>query len=468
MGSGFEKCELGSEYPLNDIGIAKLFCELYTEKICYVIEAKSWYFFNGKVWNKDVSTLQTMEFCKNFTQELVAYAEANMDDLNKSSDSGDAGDEFAKYAQSFHKRRRREALLSDARSVAPKSLADFDSYPFLFNCANGTFNLQTLTLQPHNPGDFITKIARVRYDKDANCVRWDKFISEIMCEDMDTAKFLQKSLGYSASGDTSLECFFILYGPSTRNGKSTLTETVAHILGDFARTAQPQTLSRRTSSGSAPSPDIARLKGSRLVNVPELEKDIVLNSALMKQLTGGDTFTGRFLRENPFEYKPEFKIFINTNILPRIADSTIFASKRVIIIPFERHFKHEEQDSSLKKFFRAEESKSAILNWLIEGYRLLQSEGLTPSEKVSRAIADYKNDDDTLGIFLTAELSPLEGNRIKTSILHLRHIAWAKENGHNSLSSQNFVSELRRRYHVTRDCVKGNVIVGYGLKNETA
>jgi putative DNA primase/helicase len=457
----FAECRVGRSdtYPLNDIGIAKLFCDLHAKEHCYVIESKAWYTFMGQLWVKDVSGLNVMERCKDFVQNLVKYADSIKGEINN-------GDDFVTFAKSFHVRRRRESLLHDARSVAPKRLTEFDRDTLLLNCANGTFNLKTMMLQPHNPADYITKTARVTYNEGVICERWEKFVGEVMRGDVDTAKFLQKSLGYSISGDTSLECFFILYGPSTRNGKSTMQESVAHILGDYARTAQPQTLSRRSGNGAAPSPDIARLKGARLVTVPELEKDLELNSALVKQLTGGDTFTGRFLHENPIEYKPEFKIFINTNILPRITDSTIFASDRVKIIPFERHFTPEEQDSGLKKLFQKEDNKSGILNWLIEGYRLLKSEGLAPSKKVQRAINEYRNVDDSLGIFLVDALVPVEGNRLKTSILHQQYAAWSRANGFRSMNSQVFVSELRRRYDVRRDCVKGNVIVNYDLKNK--
>jgi putative DNA primase/helicase len=458
----FEEYAVGvsDSYPTNDIGMAKLFHKLHADEICYVVEAKSWYAFTGKLWIKDISNLYAMERCKEFAQSLAEYAELKENEIKD-------GTEFVKYASSFHSRKRRDALLSDARSVEPKKLAEFDIDKLLFNCQNGTFNLRTMTFQSHSPADYITKASSVTYDAEIVCERWEEFISEIMCGDTDTAKFLQKSQGYAISGDTSLECFFILYGASTRNGKSTLQESISHMLGDYARTAQPQTISRRNINGSAPSPDIARLKGARMVNIPELEKDMELNTALVKQLTGGDAYTGRFLHENPVEYKPEFKIFINTNQLPRTTDSTIFTSERVKLIPFDRHFAPEEQNPELKKLFQEEDNKSGILNWLIEGYRLLQSEGLVPSEKVKRAIAEYRNDDDTLGIFFADTLVPIAGHRLKTSILRQRHIAWAKTNGYRSMSSQIFVSELRRRYDIKRDPVKGNVIVGFDLKTES-
>jgi putative DNA primase/helicase len=369
-----------------------------------------------------------------------------------------------KFATGFTSRKKRESLLADARSIRPMSLSEFDKNKTLFNCLNGTYSLTDMALHPHNADDYITKLARVKYVGSAACERWEQFIAEVMCGDADTGRFLQKSLGYCLSGETSLECFFILHGSTTRNGKTTLTETVSNIFNDYARTIQPQTLSRRSSDGAAASPDIARLKGARLVNMPEPEKGLELNIALIKQLTGGDTYTGRFLHENPIEFRPDFKIFINTNHLPQTADDAVFSSERVKLIPFDRHFAPDEQDTGLKKLFQKSESKSGILNWLIEGYRLLMAEGLTVPERVAAAIASYRQETDAIGMFLAENIVPADGNRLKTSELHQRHHAWAKANGFRPMNSPDFVAELRRRYEVKRDGAKGNVIIGYDMK----
>ena len=441
-----------TDYPHNDIGIASLFYGLHNDFIRFVMESKTWYVFDGRRWVKDENGFKVMELCKKFTQALAKYAE-NMDDGSEESKA------FMKYTAGFTGRKRREGLLSDARSIKPMSLSEFDRNKTLFNCINGTYNLYKMTLTPHNPADYITKLARVKYDKNSTCERWERFINEIMCNNIETARFLQKAFGYCLSGDTSLECFFILYGNTTRNGKSTLSETVTNIFADYARTIQPQTLSRRPKDGSAASPDIARLKGARLVNMPEPEKGLELNIALIKQLTGGDTYTGRFLHENPIEFKPEFKIFINTNHLPRTADDTIFSSERVKLIPFDRHFAPNEQDTGLKKLFQKRENRSAILNWLIEGYKLLQTEGLTIPDKVQTAITEYRLGADIFGSFIRECTAERNGNRLPVSQLYTTYTAWAKDNGYQPMNKNTFVAELRRRFDVRRGSV-GYVVVG--------
>ena len=198
--------------------------------------------------------------------------------------------------------------------------------------------------------------------------------------------------------------------------------------------------------------------------MPEPEKGLELNIALVKQLTGGDTYTGRFLNENPIEFKPEFKIFINTNHLPRTADDTVFSSERVKLIPFERHFTPEEQDNGLKNLFRETANMSGILNWLIEGYRRLMVDGLSIPAKVNAAISEYRQEADIIGSFLCDCTAEQDGSRVPASELYTAYTQWAKDNGYRQMNHKNFVAELRRRLDVRRGGA-GNMVVGVVLDN---
>lgn len=440
-------------YPRNDIGIAKLFYDLHCDVIRYVVEAKTWFAYDGRRWAKNNGAFRAMELCKNFAQGFSEYAAGHHAD----------DDKLVKYAEKLTSRRNREGILSDARSIAPVSLSDFDRNRVLLNCQNGTLNLKTFTLQPHSAADLITKMAPVKYEPKARCPRWERFIDEVMCGDTDTAVYLQKAMGYALTGLMEYECFFILFGGKSRNGKTTLTETVAHILADYAVTAQPQTFSRRSSNGASPSPDTARLKGARLVAMPEPEKGMELNVALIKQLTGGDTYTGRFLNENSFEFSMEGKIFINTNHLPTVSDDTVFASGRAKVIPFDRHFTEAEQDKGLKHFFRHGGNKSAILNWLVAGYKMIQEAGFDPPQRVADAITAYRAEADIIGAFLAEYTVTQEKGRLSTSELHKHYAVWAKGNGYLPLCNRAFVGELRRRFEVKPDCRKGNVVLRLAL-----
>jgi putative DNA primase/helicase len=346
----------------------------------------------------------------------------------------------------------------------------FDRDKVLLNCHNGTFNLQTMVLQPHAPSDFITKMCNVKYAEGEVCERWEQFVHEVMSGDMETARFLQKALGYSLSGDTSHECFFVLHGSKTRNGKSTLMETVGNILGAYARTVQPQTLSRRSNDGSVASPDTARLKGARLVKTSELERRMALNTALIKQLTGGDTYTARFLHENPVEFLPQFKIFMNTNHLPHAEDDTVFTSGRIKLVPFDRHFEAEEQDKGLKKLFSQGKHKSGILNWLLHGYQLLQAEGLEASPRMMAALAAYRKRACKIafnaGVFINEILIPAEGQRVKTSVLYDIFALLARDNGWELMSRPAFIAKLEECVTVKRHSTLGHTVLNHALKSQ--
>jgi putative DNA primase/helicase len=188
-----------------------------------------------------------------------------------------------------------------------------------------------------------------------------------------------------------------------------------------------------------------------------------LNTALIKQLTGGDTYTARNLHESPIEFKPEFKLFINTNHLPRTDDDTVFLSGRVKLIPFDRHFTPEEQDNGLKKLFRRHDSMSGILNWLIKGYTLLQADGLAAPERVTAAIASYRQGTDIFGQFITDCTARQDENRLPTGELYNVYTQWAKDNGYRPMNNKDFYAEIDRRFIIKRNGRRGNEVVGLAI-----
>ncbi len=376
------KPEENPRFPQTDIGGGRLFADCYKDKLRYVMERKCFYYYKGGVWIQDMGNLYAMECVKELADALLVYTSTIKDRMKKSL--------FLEFAVKWQKRHSREVFLKDAQSVYPVSLSDFDSDPYIFNCKNGTLHLDTLEFTEHKPSDKLTKISEVTYNPDARCSRFADFVNEICQGDKDKAKFLQKALGYSLSGDTKHECLFILYGATTRNGKGTLCESVLKVLGDYGITSRPETISLKINqSSTAPSEDIARLSGVRFVNISEPGKGLTLDAAKLKSMTGNDTINARFLHENSFDYKPQFKLYINTNYLPVVNDMTLFSSGRIITVPFERHFEEHEQDKTLKTEFAKEESQSAILNWLIDGYKMQRDEGLKLPESVQKATDSY-------------------------------------------------------------------------------
>lgn len=297
----------------------------------------------------------------------------------------------------------------------------------------------------------------ITYDPDADCPRWHSFIKEVMCGDADLADFLQRSLGYALTGDTSQECMFILYGVTSRNGKGTAMETFLKIMGDYGKTSNPDMLAAKFRGGNTggPSEEVARLVGSRFVNISEPEKKITFNAALVKRMTGNDTINARFLNENSFDFVPVFKIFINTNYLPNVNDMTLFQSGRLKIIPFNRHFEEGEQDQGLKGQFAKPENLSGIFNWCLEGYKKYCQRGLELPQAVTKATEDYKDDSDRIGQFIEAWLEKDNEAELRTAAAYQLYTKWCEENGYSSENQKNFKNAIGVHFTVARKRPKG-------------
>lgn len=456
-------------YPLDDTGIAQLFHESFRDRLCYIPERRQWFQFKGGRWCPGGS--EAMECCKDLMQLLAQYA--STDELYGRSE---IGRRMTTLTNKWLTRRGRETILRDAASIEPVSMSKFDTYSNLLNCLNGTLDLNTRKFREHRASDYLTKIAHVRYDAKARCPLWEAHIDTVTRHDESLAVYLQEALGYSLTGYTRHECFFILFGPTSRNGKGVTVETFRTLLGDYAMSASPDTITRRqTVNGSGPSEDLARLAGARFVSIAESDQDMVLSSALIKTLTGNDTIAARFLHQNTFEYRPSYKIFIHTNYLPAVTDATVFRSGRVKVIPFRHHI--ERRDETLKEKLTQPDSLSGILNWCLDGWERLNSDehfiecgaveaeieayerasGFEPdggradteaSGERDGAKAVPDREPDTVGRFVREALDERPGGEVPVRTAYEAYFAWCE--GHDLAAEpfRSFRNEL-----LSRDCV---------------
>lgn len=431
-------------YQRDEIGIGYAFADYFKPIARFDRERGIWYVYDGKVWQPDENALAVAELAKILADRLYTFALQIMDE--------DTRNRYIKRVQKLQMRKNRRTMIEDAKSVYPVSHTIFDHNTDLFNCQNGTLNLTTGEFRPHDPADFLTMLSGVTYDPDAACPRWEQFISEVMCNDADLALYLQKALGYALTGDTSLECLFILYGATSRNGKGTTMETFLKIMGDYGKTSNPEMLSTKFGNinASGPSEEIARLAGVRFVNISEPEKKITFNAALVKRMTGNDTLNARFLHENSFDFRPNFKIFINTNYKPSVSDMTLFYSNRLKLIPFKRHFEEHEQDKGLKAFFAEEQSQSAIFNWCYAGYKLFKKQGLDDPAAVTEATKEYQDESDRIGQFVDAWLEEGEAFEERTSAVYNIYGQWCEKYGYRKENSTNFNNAIQRFFPIVR------------------
>ena len=441
-------------YESFQIGNAMMFVDYYRPIILMNATRNCWYVYDGRVWRSDTHGLTIAEMAKDFHGILLAFA--------NTITSEDTRERFLKRVEKLDQKKFRDIMTKDAGAddSIKVEMDAFDRDKYTFNCHNGTINLLTGEFRKHSPSDFLTKISDVDYNPDAVCPRWLRFMDEVMQGDTDRIRFLQKAIGYAMSGDTRLECMFILYGATSRNGKGTTMETVLRILGGYGRTAKPDMLSAKgIINSSGPSEDVARLNGARMVNISEPGKHMQINASLAKQMTGNNILTARFLRENSFEFKPQFKLFIDTNHLPQISDMTMFESDRIRIIPFNRHFSAKERDLDLKSYFAQPENLSGILNWCLEGFRMYHDEGLEMPKSILEATTEYRNVSDRIMMFATQCLKKTAGKELRSKAVYRRYQDWCGENGFKPENASNFnrklaqiyVYERRRPWHEVSD-----------------
>ena len=432
-------------YGREEIGIGNAFADYFKPIARFNRNRGIWYVYDGTVWQPDEGGLAVAELAKYLADTLYTFALQIKDE--------DTRNRYIKRVQKLQLRKNRRTMVEDAKSVYPVSHSIFDNNKFLFNCQNGTLDLETMGFREHDPADFITKVSPVSYDPKATAPRWTSFVDEVMQEKTAVSRYFQKAVGYAMTGDTSLECLFIMYGPTTRNGKTTAIETILHVMGEYGISSKPDLLASnyfRGPSNGAPSEDVARLNGARFVGISEMEQKLTINASLTKQLTGNNRITARFLHENSFDFYLQAKIFIDTNHLPNVTDQTLFESGRLKIIPFNRHFEEHEQDKTLKSTLMKAENLSGILNWIVDGYRMFRKEGLDEPQEVRAATAQYQQDSDRIAQFITQCLRKSPGEELLPAAVYNRYKSWCSDNGYKYEGSQNFYKRLDLVYKITK------------------
>lgn len=450
-----------SNYETNDKGFGALYAEIFKDKHRYNPSRKDFMLYDGKRWIDDIEGLNARSDAKVLSDALLVYG------------SSTGNSDYLKAVSNLCNIRNRNNMLQDSRDVYYFSNEDLDTNDYLLNVQNGTIDLSkdTPKFLQHTPEMLLSKICNVNYNPAASCKEWQKFLGEIMQGNQEKIKYLQKIAGLSLTGNTQEETCFILYGSTTRNGKSTFCETLIYLLGDYALTMKPESLAIKQNTDSRQaSGDIARLAGCRFCNASEPPKRMLIDTALLKSLLGRDSITARHLHQREFSFIPKFKLVINTNYLPAITDDTVFTSGRINVISFDRHFEPEEQDKHLKDKLRQDSELSGILNWCIDGLRMYRKEGLYPPAAVQQATETYRTDSDKIGNFIKECLTETGKNSSIKSVYEV-YSTWCSDNGYGTESKSNFISELKGKgLYATSGTVDGktvkNIVKGYTVEPE--
>lgn len=449
-------------YETSDKGFGRLFADVFKNKHRYNPSRKDFMRYDGKRWIDDIEGLSARASAKVLSDALVRYA-VNVDTEGK----------YLKAVATLCNIRNRNNMLQDSKDVYFFCNEQLDVNDYLLNVQNGTLDLSgnEPVFLSHSPDMLLSKICNAEYDPAADCREWKKFLMEIMQDDKEKILYLQKIAGLSLTGNTEQETCFILFGSTTRNGKSTFCETLIYLLGDYALTMKPESLAVKQNLDSRQaSGDIARLAGCRFCNASEPPKRMLFDTALLKSLLGRDSITARHLHQREFSFIPKFKLVINTNYLPTITDDTVFSSGRINVISFDRHFEPQEQDKDLKNRLRDKQELSGILNWCIEGLQLYRKEGLKPPAAVQTATDTYRTDSDKIGNFINECLTKTNKNS-KAKDIYEVYSKWCEENGFGVENKSNFFAELKTKgLFANSGTVEGktvkNIVKGYTVETD--
>ena len=334
-----------------------------------------------------------------------------------------------------------------------------DTDKMVFNCINGSIDLKSGKLETHNKDNLITKIVEITYDKNAECPKWLSFLDRIMEGNEDIIEFLKRAVGYSMTGDTTERAMFFLHGVGS-NGKSTFINTISNIMGDYGQTASFMSFISKKNT-YIPN-DIARMQGKRFISSLEGEEEAQLSEALIKQLTGKDTITARFLRAEFFDFKPQFKLWLAGNHKPTIKGTDKAIWDRIKLVPFDVIIPEAEQDKYLGD--KLEKELPGILNWAVEGCLEWQKCGLRVPEGVTLATQDYREEMDVIGCFIKEQciVDPM----VKTGSHELfkEYKIWCEESREKSLTQNRFGRKMTERGFKTNRSDWGRFRIGIGLK----
>ena len=342
----------------------------------------------------------------------------------------------------------------DACRELLRELLDFDatklnSHRQLFNARNCTVNLETGETHRHNPEDFLTACAPTDYDPAAECPRFEQFISEIFQDDAATVAFVKRWFGYCITGE-SREQSLVFHVGKGGNGKSTLMRVLGHVLGGYAAMGPRSLLN---GNGQIKN-DVAALVGKRMVTLNETKQNEEFDQAQLKELTGGDTLTARFLHKEFFDFNPTHKLQIFTNHEPTIIGDDGGMWRRMLLLRYNMRYGTAAQvasgeyqklrDEKLEELLKLE--APGILRWLVDGAKDWYANKLQAPVSVLKATADLRDEQDLMGQFLKERTVKDPTAKVvasnSTESLYTAYKGWITENGHRPFGRNRFIKAV--------------------------
>ncbi len=485
--------EFGSLKPddYSDMGEARVLADEYRGELLYT-EAADFLSYDGCCWRENRQ--KAVGIMLEFLDMQLADAKAQLSEcMRMLMDAGipedavrtggktleklitsNLHDQYRDYlaAKAYHsfvmKCRNYKNIINVQNTAKPILLADinnFDVRENYLNTPDATYDLAKGLdgARAHDPADLLTKITNASPGDDGREL-WEAALELFFCGKRELIDYVQETVGLAAIGKVYEEALIITYGEG-RNGKSTFWNTVSRVLGNYSGTISADALT--TGCRRNVKPEIAELKGKRLIIAAELEEGIRLSTSILKQLCSTDQIRGEKKFRDPFDFTPSHTVVLYTNHLPKVGASDEGTWRRLIVIPFHAKI---EGGSDIKNYsdYLFEHAGPAVMSWIIEGAgRVIRNEHrLTKPQVVMDAIAAYRGMNDWLGIFMQECCVKGEGLECKSGELYEEFRAYCLRTGEYARSNADFVQELEKRGFMRKKKNTGMWVQGVQLKNE--
>jgi putative DNA primase/helicase len=456
-------------YPTTDPGCAEFLKATQGDLIRHDVDRGLWLLFDDVRWASD----QIERIKLHVTESLRARR-------GIASTSGSAE---KRRAELLKNENRVPSILTAAVPYFPARTTEFDTDPYLLGVPNGVVDLRSGVLRSSAPDDGISMQTAFAYDPEAKCPLWDQTVASVFAKDgiprTEFVGYVQRALGYSITGACDEEVFFLCTGQlgddekNGRNGKGTLLNTVAKVLGDYAGDLGFSSLEwQKNSSGAgSASPDLAKLVHKRFVTASETNRGSKFNTARIKALTGRDPISARFLYRNEFTFTPEIKLWLSVNFPPQVDDDSLGFWSRPHVIEYPNTFA-DTADTTLKDRLILE--GKGILAWLVRGAVAWQNEGLNPPSDVRLAVQKYQRSQGDLDEFLESCCVVEESASATYGELWEVYSRWTQAERRHKISSKAMGKRLRERFGLPtqkKDGHRKTVLsyqgVGIGTPTET-
>lgn len=431
-------------FPYTDLGNAKRYCNLFKNHYKWIYELKQWYFWNGSRWEVDITgsnthrideVLEDIEKDKILFKELVSTEQITEEQYDKYLKSCN---KWHNDSQSSGKIGSTIKLASTQPSIS-RSFTEFDSKGKFLGVKNGVVNLKTGELIVDQPEYYITKSCSADYDPSATCPNWLEFLDKIFEGSQERISFIQRLFGQGMLGTADKDKLVILCGNGA-NGKSTLTDTMIELLGDYALNTSANTIIQSKGNKDY---YLAELKGIRLSIINESKKGAYLDEELVKSLVDSGNIQARQIYQAPITFQPVATPILTTNYRPKIS-SDYSINRRILFVPFDYKLPQDQRNPKFRdEVLRPE--LSGILNWVLEGCTQYQIQGLNPPKCIMEATNEYFKENDRIGRFILERMTEDINSRVSLQDIKKAYVDWASANGFKEVSTDRVSTELRQK-----------------------